>query len=81
MPEGCTVTVDNLEHVWAAGRMLAQDKNLVDYGVPSSKASATAGSRCCLRAVPGRRIGAKSSIPGIDASDPCWCIGGLSPRD
>jgi len=32
-PQGSTVTVGNLGHVWAAARSLAQEKNMPDYGV------------------------------------------------
>jgi CDP-diacylglycerol pyrophosphatase len=32
-PEGSTVAVDSLERVWAAAKILAQQKNLTDYGV------------------------------------------------
>jgi len=32
-PQGSTVTVDNLEHVWAVAKTFAQEKSLPDYGV------------------------------------------------
>jgi len=32
-PQGSTVTVDNLEHVWAVAKTFAQEKSLPDYAV------------------------------------------------